>query len=48
MFTKTEKKLAPEVYRAIKKIAKAKGKDWEWKPEVGEWCIDENNSFNPS
>jgi len=42
MFTKTEIELAPKVYEAIKKIAKAKGRDWEWKPKVGEWCIINN------
>jgi len=44
MFTKTEIELAPKVYGAIKRIAKAKGKKWEWKPEVGEWCIYGNDS----
>jgi len=43
MFTKTEIELAKPTYEAIKKIARAKRKKWEWKPEVGEWCIDENN-----
>jgi len=43
MFTKTEIELAKPCIEAVKKIAKAKGKEWEWKPEVGEWCIDENN-----
>jgi len=39
MFTKTEKKLAPEVYRAIKRIAQAKGKEWEWEPEIGDFFL---------
>ncbi|MHC1624720.1 MAG: hypothetical protein ACXQS2_01805 [Methermicoccaceae archaeon] len=39
MFTKTEIELAPKVYEAIRKIAKAKGKKWEWKPEIGDWFL---------
>jgi len=40
MFTKTEIELAPKTIEAIKKISKAKGKDWEWKPEVGDWIVE--------
>jgi len=43
MFTKEEQKLAPKVVQAIEKITQSAGREWEWKPEVGEWCIDENN-----
>lgn len=39
MFTKTEIELAKPCVEAIKKISKAKGKKWEWKPETGDWCI---------
>jgi len=39
MFSKAEQNLALRTNEAIKKISKAKGKKWEWKPEVGEWCI---------
>jgi len=40
MFVETEIDLAPKVYGAIKRIAKAKGKKWEWEPKVGDYCID--------
>jgi len=39
MFTKTKIELAKPCVEAIKKIAKAKGKKWEWEPERGEWFI---------
>lgn len=39
MFTKEAIELAKPCIEAIKKISKAKGKKWEWKPEVGEWCL---------
>jgi len=39
MFTKTEIELAQPVYEAIKRIAKANGKKWEWEPEVGDWFL---------
>jgi len=35
-FTKEAIALTPKTIEAIKKISKGK---WEWKPEVGEWCI---------
>jgi len=38
MFTQEEIKLAPKVYEAIKKIAEAKGKEWKWEPEIGNFC----------
>jgi len=39
MFTKAEINLALSTYEAIKKIAKREGKEWEWNPEIGEWCL---------
>jgi len=39
MFTKEVIELAKPCVEAIKKISKAKGKEWKWKPEVGEWCL---------
>lgn len=42
MFTKEAQELAKPCYEAIKKISKGK---WEWKPEVGEWCI--GGLYNP-
>jgi len=39
MFTQEKIKLAKPTYEAIKKIAKTKGKKWEWRPRVGEWFL---------
>ena len=39
MFTKEEQKLAPKVVQAIEKITQSARREWEWKPEVGEWCL---------
>lgn len=43
MFTKTEIELAPKTIEAVKKISKAKGKEWEWKPEVGDWIVEKES-----
>jgi len=45
MFTQEEIKLAKLTYEAIKKISKAKGKEWEWRPEKGDWFILNNEIF---
>ncbi|NVM22873.1 MAG: hypothetical protein HWN68_13960 [Desulfobacterales bacterium] len=42
MFSKEEIKLVKPCYEAIKKISKGK---WEWKPEVGEWCMEDENMY---
>jgi len=39
MFTKTKIELAKPCVEAIKKIAQAKGKEWEWEPEIGDFFL---------
>ena len=39
MFTKEVIELAKPCVEAIKKISKAKGKEWKWKPEVGDFFL---------
>jgi len=39
VFTKEVIELAKPCIEAIKKIAQAKGKKWEWKPEIGDFFL---------
>ena len=41
MFSETEAKLAMATYSALVEVASGLGKNWKWKPKVGDWGVME-------